>query len=129
MICYFTRTEFEPKETEHNACPSTDINLLSNVLSFMFDLNILSYKPHCFACLRLHTLTLAPVSAMTFASELLTKTSTLKSPLYSLVPVDVVILKRLILYISSAFGCFSLSNCSTFFMFLLLHSLLKCPVS
>ena len=55
------RTEFLLNETEHKACPSTDINSLLNGLSLVSDLYILSHKPHCSACLRLQTLTLAPV--------------------------------------------------------------------
>ena len=82
MICYLIRTELLSNETEHKDCPSTDIHSLLNGLIIVFDLYILSYKPHCFACLRLQTLTLAPMSAMTFARELLITTSTLKSPLY-----------------------------------------------
>ena len=70
------------KETEHKACSSTDINSLLNGLSLAFDLYILSYKPHCFAYLRLQTVTLAPVSAMSFTRELLIITSTLKPELY-----------------------------------------------
>ena len=82
MIYHFTRIEFLLKETEHKACPSTDINSLLNGLGLVFDLYILPYKPHCFACLRLQTLTLAPVSVMTFVRELLIITSILQSPLY-----------------------------------------------
>ena len=82
MMCHFTGTEFLLNETEHKPCPLTDINSLLNGLSLVFDLYILSYKPHCLAYLRLQTLTLAPVSAATFARELLITTSTLKSPLY-----------------------------------------------
>ena len=39
-------TEFLLNETEHKACPSTDINSLLNGLYLVFDLYILSYKPH-----------------------------------------------------------------------------------
>ena len=82
VIYHFTGMEFLLNETEHKACPSTDIHSLLNDLSLVFDLYILSCKPHCFACLRLQTLTLAHVSAMTFARELLIITSTLTLTLY-----------------------------------------------
>ena len=97
-------------------------------LSLVFDLYILLYKPHCFACLRLQTLTLAPVSAITFTRELLIITSILKSPLHWFVLFDVVILKRLMLHISSVFCWLFVSGCSTFLMPLFLQNFVKCPV-
>ena len=40
MMCHFTGTEFLLNETEHKACPSTDINSLLDGLSLVFDLFI-----------------------------------------------------------------------------------------
>ena len=105
-MCHFTRTEFLLNETKHKACSSTDNNLLLNGLCLVFDLYILSYKPHCFACPRLKTLTLALVSAMIFAREVLNTTSILRSLLRWFVLFDVVTLQRIILYISSGSSLF-----------------------
>ena len=128
MIHHFTGTEFLLNETEHKACSSTNVNSLLNGLSLVLDLYILLCKPHCFillckphcfAWLRLQTLTSGPVSAITFTRELLIINSTLKSPLYWFVLFDVVILKRLMVYISSVFCCllFYLFNAFVFTKF------------
>lgn len=42
MMCQFTGTESLLNETEHKACPSTDIKPLLKGLSLIFDLYILS---------------------------------------------------------------------------------------
>lgn len=80
------------------------------VFNFVMDLYMLPEIPHCYACLRLHALTLAHVCA----KDLLIITSTLKSALYSLCwlvfdRINVVIQKRLISCCS-----FSFSICPNF---------------
>ena len=82
VIYHFTGTGFLLNENEHGAYRLTDINPILNGLSLVLDLYILLYKPTCFAYLRLQTLTLVLVSAITFARELLIITSTLKSSCY-----------------------------------------------
>ena len=82
VIYHFTGTGFLLNENEHGAYPLTDINPILNGLSLVLDLYILLYKPNCFSYLRLQTLTLVLVSAITFARELLIITSTLKSSCY-----------------------------------------------
>ena len=72
MICHLTGMEFEPKVTSQIVWPSILIVLLLKGFNLVFEGNIFSVSFHFFACCRLQTLTLAPVSAVTVVRVLFT---------------------------------------------------------
>lgn len=78
-MCHMTGVERVPNVTAHRETPLTFIGSLLYGLILVFDGTIFSRRPHFSACFEPHTLTRAPVSAVTDASELLTITSGLKS--------------------------------------------------
>ena len=74
-MCHSTGIDVAPNVTAHRAMPYTCIGSLLYGLILVFEGIILSNNFHAFACLVPHTLTLAPVSAITVPKLLLMITS------------------------------------------------------